>query len=442
MNRALVSYKDIGRQAWPLILANAAVPILGLVDTAVIGNVGSVTDLGAIAIGALIFSFVYWGFGFLRMGTTGFTAQAAGAQDHDEVRALFGRSLLIAVVLGLMLVAMQWPIQWLAFKFLDASDSVESVAQNYFQVRIWGAPATLSNFVLIGVLIGLGQSRQLLRVQLFLNGLNILLDLFFAGYLEMGATGVALGTVIAEWFTVVYGASVVVAQLSLSKVEGSEFWPLAKIFQLNRIKELATANLDIMIRTLLLVFSFAFFTNQSAQFGDVTLAANHILLQLVSFSAFFLDGFAFVAEALAGRALGAKDRPSFDIAVHRSTVMAFVAACVLAMAIYLLGGVAVAGLTDLSNVQVEANALRWLAALYVLLSFVAFQLDGVFIGVSFTAEMRQAALYAVVVYLVAWYFLVDAAGVVGLWWAMIIYVVARALTLLYYYPRIRLKMQI
>ena len=442
MNRALVSYKDIGRQAWPLILANAAVPILGLVDTAVIGNVGSVTDLGAIAIGALIFSFVYWGFGFLRMGTTGFTAQAAGAQDHDEVRALFGRSLLIAVVLGLMLVAMQWPIQWLAFKFLDASDSVESVAQNYFQVRIWGAPATLSNFVLIGVLIGLGQSRQLLRVQLFLNGLNILLDLFFAGYLEMGATGVALGTVIAEWFTVVYGASVVVAQLSLSKVEGSEFWPLAKIFQLNRIKELATANLDIMIRTLLLVFSFAFFTNQSAQFGDVTLAANHILLQLVSFSAFFLDGFAFVAEALAGRALGAKDRPSFDIAVHRSTVMAFVAACILAMAIYLLGGVAVAGLTDLSNVQVEANALRWLAALYVLLSFVAFQLDGVFIGVSFTAEMRQAALYAVVVYLVAWYFLVDAAGVVGLWWAMIIYVVARALTLLYYYPRIRLKMQI
>ena len=355
MNRALVSYKDIGRQAWPLILANAAVPILGLVDTAVIGNVGSVTDLGAIAIGALIFSFVYWGFGFLRMGTTGFTAQAAGAQDHDEVRALFGRSLLIAVVLGLMLVAMQWPIQWLAFEFLDASDSVERVAQSYFQVRIWGAPATLSNFVLMGVLIGLGQSRQLLRVQLFLNGLNILLDLFFAGYLEMGATGVALGTVIAEWFTVVYGASVVVAQLSLSKVEGSEFWPLAKIFQLNRIKELATANLDIMIRTLLLVFSFAFFTNQSAQFGDVTLAANHILLQLVSFSAFFLDGFAFVAEALAGRALGAKDRPSFDIAVHRSTVMAFVAACILAMAIYLLGGVAVAGLTDLSNVQVEAN---------------------------------------------------------------------------------------
>lgn len=442
MNRALVSYKDIGRQAWPLILANAAVPILGLVDTAVIGNVGSVTDLGAIAIGALIFSFVYWGFGFLRMGTTGFTAQAAGAQDHDEVRALFGRSLLIAVVLGLMLVAMQWPIQWLAFEFLDASDSVERVAQSYFQVRIWGAPATLSNFVLMGVLIGLGQSRQLLRVQLFLNGLNILLDLFFAGYLEMGATGVALGTVIAEWFTVVYGASVVVAQLSLSKVEGSEFWPLAKIFQLNRIKELATANLDIMIRTLLLVFSFAFFTNQSAQFGDVTLAANHILLQLVSFSAFFLDGFAFVAEALAGRALGAKDRPSFDIAVHRSTVMAFVAACILAMAIYLLGGVAVSGLTDLSNVQVEANELRWLAALYVLLSFVAFQLDGVFIGVSFTAEMRQAALYAVVVYLVAWYFLVDAAGVVGLWWAMIIYVVARALTLLYYYPRIRLKMQI
>ncbi|MFT6295168.1 MAG: MATE family multidrug resistance protein, partial [Glaciecola sp.] len=187
-----ISYDYLLKKAWPIILANASVPLLGLVDTSVIGNVGTAQDLGAIAFGALIFSFVYWGFGFLRMGTTGFAAQANGAGDQEEVRAILARSILLAVCLGLILILLQWPIKQAAFSMLNGSESVEQVAQSYFSIRIWGAPATLCTFALMGLLIGLGNSGQLLVVQLFLNGLNIALDIWFAGFLDWGAQGIAL----------------------------------------------------------------------------------------------------------------------------------------------------------------------------------------------------------------------------------------------------------
>ena len=187
--------------AWPFIVANASVPLLGIVDTAVIGNTGSVVDLGAIALGALIFSFVYWSFGFLRMGTTGFIARADGAGDKTEVRAIFGRSCLIAVAVGLLLLILQWPIGLLSFQLLSGDESVEALAQSYFYTRIWGAPATLMIFVIMGVWIGLGQARELLKLQLFLNGLNMVLDILAAGVLGLGAVGIAGGTVVAEVIT-------------------------------------------------------------------------------------------------------------------------------------------------------------------------------------------------------------------------------------------------
>ena len=185
MNTYSLAYRRVIGLSWPFILANAAVPLLGLVDTAVIGNLGSAQDLGAIAFGALIFSFVYWGFGFLRMGTTGFVAQAAGASDYLEVRAVLGRSLLLAASLGCFLVALQLPVQWVAFTFLSGSDDVENIAAMYFSIRIWGAPATLVGFVGTGFLVGMGRSKTLLALQLFLNGLNIVLDILLAGVLGL-----------------------------------------------------------------------------------------------------------------------------------------------------------------------------------------------------------------------------------------------------------------
>ena len=432
-----ISYRYLLQKAWPIILANASVPLLGLVDTAVIGNVGSITDLGAIAFGALIFSFVYWSFGFLRMGTTGFAAQASGAGEEQEVRAVLGRALLIALCLGVVLILIQWPIGLAAFSLLDGSAPVEAVAQQYFDIRIWGAPATLATFALMGLLIGLGKSRTLLIVQLFLNGLNILLDVWFAGILGWGASGIALGTVIAEWTTVLLAGWLVYRTLNERKLLTEVFWPKAKIMDLSALLKTASANLDIMLRTLILVFSFAFFINQSAKFGDTVLASNHILLQLIAFSAFFLDGYAFVVEALVGGAIGAKRSDVFDLAVRRSTVLALITAILLALVIALVGDIAVMLMTDISSVRLAANQLLPFAALYVLFSFAAFQLDGIFIGASFTRQMRDAAALSIVVYLVAWWALSDPFGLQGLWGAMIIYVVARAVALLLFYPPLR-----
>ena len=432
-----ISYRYLLQKAWPIILANASVPLLGLVDTAVIGNVGSITDLGAIAFGALIFSFVYWSFGFLRMGTTGFAAQASGAGDQQEVRAVLGRALLIALCLGVVLILIQWPIGLAAFSLLDGSAPVEAVAQQYFDIRIWGAPATLATFALMGLLIGLGKSRTLLIVQLFLNGLNILLDVWFAGILGWGASGIALGTVIAEWTTVLLAGWLVYRTLNERKLLTEVFWPKAKIMDLSALLKTASANLDIMLRTLILVFSFAFFINQSAKFGDTVLASNHILLQLIAFSAFFLDGYAFVVEALVGGAIGAKRRDVFDLAVRRSTVLALITAILLALIIALVGDIAVILMTDISSVRLAANQLLPFAALYVLFSFAAFQLDGIFIGASFTRQMRDAAALSIAVYFIAWWALSDQHGIQGLWGAMIIYVVARAVALLLFYPSLR-----
>ena len=432
-----ISYRYLLQKAWPIILANASVPLLGLVDTAVIGNIGSITDLGAIAFGALIFSFVYWSFGFLRMGTTGFAAQASGAGAEQEVRAVLGRALLIALCLGVVLILIQWPIGLAAFSLLDGSAPVEAVAQQYFDIRIWGAPATLATFALMGLLIGLGKSRTLLIVQLFLNGLNILLDVWFAGILGWGASGIALGTVIAEWTTVLLAGWLVYRTLNERKLLTEVFWDKAKIMDLSALLKTASANLDIMLRTLILVFSFAFFINQSAKFGDTVLAGNHILLQLIAFSAFFLDGYAFVVEALVGGAIGAKRSDVFDLAVRRSTVLALITAILLASVIALVGDIAVMLMTDISSVRLAANQLLPFAALYVLFSFAAFQLDGIFIGASFARQMRDAAALSIVVYFIAWWALSDQHGIQGLWGAMIIYVVARAVALLLFYPSLR-----
>ena len=440
MNTSTLGYRRVIGLAWPFILANAAVPLLGLVDTAVIGNLGSAQDLGAIAFGALIFSFVYWGFGFLRMGTTGFVAQAAGASDFLEVRAVLGRSLLLAVGLGCLLIVLQLPVQWLAFSFLSGSNDVEQMAALYFSIRIWGAPATLIGFVGTGFLVGIGRSKILLGLQLFLNGLNILLDILLAGVLGLGAAGIALGTVISEWCAVLLGAVLLHRVLLEMSPAGESFWPLGKILDQKKLAQSLAANLDIMIRTLLLVFSFAFFTNQGARFGDIALAANHILLQIISFSAFFLDGFAFAAEGLVGRAFGAGDSLQFMNAVRRTSVLAAISAVVLASIVLLSGADLISALTDLPAVRLAASNLTYLAAIYILLSVAAFQLDGIFIGASCTRQMCCGAIQSVLFFLLFCWMLVPRFGIPGLWWAMILYVVVRAVVLFRYFPQMLSKL--
>ena len=412
-------------------------PLLGLVDTAVIGNTGTVIGLGAIALGALVFSFVYWSFGFLRMGTTGFTAQASGAGDEAEVRATLGRALLLAVGIGVVLVVLQAPIAWVALELLGASEEVEALTREYFDIRIWGAPATLATFAILGSFVGLGRTGHLLRTQLLLNGLNIVLDIVFAGILGWGVRGIALGTAIAEWTTLGYALVLVRAVLREGHTDAEPFWPWARIR--DRAKALHTlgANADIMARTLFLLLGFAWFTDRGAQFGDVILAANHVLLQLITLSAYLLDGYAHATEVLVGRAVGTRRRSAFDAAIRSATHLAAVSAVGLSVAIALFGPPAITLLTDLEEVRLTALDFLPYAAVYVLVSFAAFQLDGIFIGATRTRAMRNASIASFAAFLVASLWLMPRAENVGLWAAFVFYVIARAVSLLVPYPALR-----
>lgn len=435
------------RKAWPIILANAAVPLLGLTDTAVIGRTGTVSELGAIALGALILSFVYWGFGFLRMGTSGFVAQAVGGNDESEVRAVLVRSLLLAIGFGMLLILVKWPLRVAALQLLDGSTEVEAITAAYIDIRLWGAPAALGMFALTGTLIGLGQSRTLLLVQLFMNGSNIILDIWFAGVLGWGAEGIALGTALAEWSSFVLTLWLMLRVLkqrqravrvasNLKAVE-EKFFLWQRIFESQKLRQMMSANTDIMIRTLLLVFGFAWFTNRGAQFGDSILAANHVLLQLVSFSAFFLDGYAFVVEAMVGSALGARQLARFDLAVRLSSQLAAVTALMLAAIILFAGPQFIRALTDLESVRTAALHALPLAALYVLCAFPAFQLDGIFIGTTRTRAMRNASALSLLIFLLLCVPMTYWWGNTGLWWSFVLYALARALSLGLYYPGLR-----
>jgi len=393
------------------------------------GNTGTAAGIGAIAVGALIFNFAYWSFGFLRMATTGFIAQASGAGDTAEVRAALGRSLILAVAIGVLLLILQRPIIGLALRLFDAGPEVEQLARAYFDLRIWGAPASLATFALLGAFVGLGRMRHLLATQLTLNGVNITLDVALGGVMGLGIRGIAIGTVIAEWVTLGLAFGLVFRVLSQERRDPDAFWPWRRILDASRVRRTLGASADIMLRTLFLLLGFAWFVNQGAGFGDHVLAANHILLQLVSLSAYLLDGYAHATETFVGRAFGASDRRSFDDALRASTELSAASAIGLAALIAVTGPTVIAGLTDLDVVRSVARVYLPMTACYVLVSFAAFQLDGVFIGATGTREMRNASIGSCVAFILVSLPLIEVWGNRGLWIAFIAYVILRALFL-------------
>jgi len=253
---ATISHGRVWRLAGPIILSNITVPLLGAVDTAVVGHLSEAYHLGAVAVGAMIFNFLYWAFGFLRMGTTGFTAQAYGAGDGDEVRANLARALLLAVALGLAMVALQGPIAAVAFGLLEASPQVEQSARLYVVIRIWAAPAALAGFALLGWFIGIQNTRAALLVQLAMNGVNIVLDLIFVLGFGWGVAGVAVATLIAQYAGL--GVGLWLVRQNLSRIGGH--FRNASIWHGRRLRRLFAVNFDIFLRSLFLLFASAYFT--------------------------------------------------------------------------------------------------------------------------------------------------------------------------------------
>lgn len=431
------SHLAIARKAFPIILANASVPLLGLVDTAAIGHTGGAQEIGAIALGALVFSFLYWGFGFLRMGTTGYVAQASGAGQYDEIRNIGLRYATIAIGIGLVFILFQRLILPVALNLLDTSESIKDLVADYFYIRIWGAPATLCTYALLGVLIGLGETKKLLVLQLVLNGINIGLNVVFVVFLGLGVRGIALGTVLAEWTSLIFGIWMIWRILKRISPNSSNAINWSILFEKNQFTQMMQTNGNIMIRTLALLFGFAWFTNRGAGFGDTVLAANHILLQFITLSAFFLDGYAYVMEMMVGKNLGARDAKTFKIELKHANELAGFTALILALLFFFGGELAINGLTSDESVREFAYSYLPLACLYILFSFYAFQLDGVFIGATLSKEMRNASVFSMLVFLGSSVFLNYYFENKGLWMAFIIYVTVRGLSLQYYMPKIR-----
>lgn len=422
------------KQVWPLILANATTPLLGLVDTAILGHGGRVSDLGALALGSLVFNFLYWGLGFLRMATTGFVAQAAGAGDELKLFVSVARPVFLGALLGTLLLGFAPLLARFAFWLLGGEPAVETVAQEYFFARVAGAPAHLASLGGVGLLIGLGRSKQLLLVQVCTNTLNIALDLAFVTGLGLGARGVGFGTAIAEW-----GGALLCLSIARRELAHRGFnWPgWAVVFDPVGLRNSWSANTDILIRTLAMILGFSYFTNQGARWGAVVLAGNHLLLQFISFSAFFLDGFAHVAEAHVGKAVGARKVASFDRALRVTGELAVICALALGLLVLLLGSALVGVLTDIPAVRAQADVYLPWAALYIACSVAAFQLDGVFIGASATGKMRTAALVSVASFFSLCALLTPRYHNAGLWWAFCGYVVVRGISLAFSLPSLR-----
>ncbi|MDX1514987.1 MAG: MATE family efflux transporter, partial [Gammaproteobacteria bacterium] len=326
--------------AWPITLSNMSVPLVGAVDTAVVGHLPDAAYIGAVAVGAIIFNFLYWGFGFLRMGTTGFVAQALGAEDADELRAVFVRALVTAAILGAGIILLQSPVGVFVFWAFDASAEVELLAAEYYRIRVWSAPAALANYAILGLFIGTQHPRAALAVLLILNLSNVVLDFLFVVGFGMAVEGVALATLISELFAA--AAGLFIAVRILKKHDALGRLDPNRVFNPARLRALFRVNADIFVRTVCLIFAFFYFTTVGAGMGDVTLAANAVLIHFLHFMAYGLDGFAHAAEALAGNAYGRRDLRGFRAAVRTSAVWALLVSlgyCV----VYAVFGAAIIG---------------------------------------------------------------------------------------------------
>ena len=419
-----ITHARILKIALPIVLSNATIPLLGAVDTGVIGQLGQAAPIGAVGVGAVVLASFYWIFGFLRMGTSGLAAQAHGAGDAPERAAVLYRALLIGLGAGVILILLQGLIFRAAFAVAPASPEVERLAKSYLAIRIWGAPATIALYAVTGWLIALERTRAVFILQVWMNGLNIGLDLWFVLGLGWGVPGVAVATLIAEWTGLVLG-------LWFCRTAFGPVWQAARarLRDTAALKRMAGVNTDIMIRSVLLQGSFTTFIFLGAGQGDVTLAANQVLLQFIEVAAYALDGFAFAAEALVGQAVGARSVTALRRAAWLASVWALAGTAILSLAFLIAGPAIIDLLTTEPMVRAQARIyLPWLVAA-PLIGIASWMLDGIFIGATCTRQMRNAMLVSVAVYAGALSLLLPAFGNHGLWAGLMVLNVTRGVTL-------------
>jgi MATE family multidrug resistance protein len=417
--------------ALPIIAAQAATATTGIVDTAVMGRFGDKADLAAVAIAAVAYSFIYWGFGFLRMSTTGLSAQAAGRNDEAEKRAVLLRALSLGGAIGLALLILSPILKPLAFAAFASTGHVETLAGAYFDARIWGAPAYLMGLAVTGWMLGTGRTGQMLAFQIVMNAVNAGLDTWFVARLGLGPAGIGAGTAIAEWTALLFGLALVFPA----------FRGAAPLFDRARLAALFGANRDIMIRTLALVLCFGWFVRSGTMISTAVTAGNEVLLQFITVAAFVLDGFAFVAEKEAGEAYGANSAPRLARAMRLTSEFALIAGLGFALLYFLGGGWVIT--TFVRDVEARDAALAYLpyCALVPLIGIAPWQLDGLFLGTTQGRALRNAGVTVAVLYISTDMILRPLYGNTGVWIAFLLMYLYRAAALGIYVPGLFRRLQ-
>jgi len=415
--------------AVPMTLAYLSVPLAGLVDTAVIGQLGDAELIGGIAVGAIILDVVFTTFNFLRSGTTGLTAQAYGAGDVKEEQAVLLRALLLATIAGIAVIALQVPLTRLGIAAMDVGPGVADATARYLFVRIWAAPFMLANYVLVGWFLGVGRPILVLGFQAVLAAANVFLSILFVLGFGWSVEGVAASSVIAEVLTFAVSLPFLLPHLG-----GAARPSWKRVFDKLAFLRLVVVNRDIMIRSFSLLFAFAFFTRQGAALGAVVLAANALLMHFFLFAGYFLDGFATAAEQLVGRSVGARHRPAFDRSLRLTLVWGFGLAGGLAAVYFWAGGPLIDLMTTSEEVRETARRFLFWACLTPLAGVLAFQMDGVYIGATWSRDMRNMMLASLAAFVLACWTLVPLLGNHGLWIALLILLGARGATLSWRLP--------
>lgn len=425
--------KSILKLALPNIISNVTVPLIGLVDLSLMGHLGEDKYIGAIALGTVIFNFIYWGFGFLRMSTSGFTAQSFGSGNQSESLHILLRGLLISTGVSLCIIALQAPIEWLSFRAISGSSEVEQLAAVYFRIRIWAAPATLGLYVLNGWFLGMQNARLVMISSIAANVLNLLFSYLFVYVFQLNSAGVALGTVLAQY------VGLLLSLLLLHRHYRSLFqlYQRKLLLQVDFMRRFFQVNSDIFIRTCCIILVFTLFTSKSAGINDHILAVNTILLQFFLFFSFFIDGFAFAGEALAGKYVGEANQLAFKQLVKQLFVWGFFLAVLFAL-IYLFASDFILAILS-NNPAIHRTAqqfLPWVVAV-PLVSFASFVWDGIYIGLTASREMRNSMLAAtLLLYLPAFFLLQQHIGNHALWLALLLFMLGRALFQALLFPKI------
>jgi len=415
--------KKILRLAIPNIISNITIPLLGIVDLALLGHLESELYIGGIALGGMIFNFIYWGFGFLRMGTSGFTAQAYGERNLEECILSLSRGFIVGILAGLILILLQKPIGLFSFLIIDGSPEVEKLASQYYYIRIFAAPATLGLYALTGWFIGMQNTKTPMLIAIIVNILNIIFNVFFVFGMGLKSDGVAYGTVIAQYIGLIFG--VYFFYRFYRRI--IKYWSKKALMKISAFREFFVVNSDIFLRTLCLIFVFSFFTARSANTDDITLAVNTLLMQFFMIFSFFADGFAHAAEALTGKFIGAKNKSGLVILIRILFYWGIAIGSTFSLIYLFSGKILLRALTNNPQLINESTPYFFWIVLVPLLSFPAFLWDGIYIGALASKAMRNTMIVATILFFPIYYLFLPVWGNNSLWFALIIFLAGRGL---------------